>query len=113
VFISVRGQGIRLLASSVSEPVLASLRPPSRVGKSFPWQQAKAEEAARGQIVATATAAATYNKKAVILFRAGEAMADAGSSESLLRRVAWEYRVAGEYHTLLLQSGGHLVRVFE
>jgi hypothetical protein len=57
--------------------------------------------------VATATAAATYNEKAVVLFRAGEAMAGAESSESLLRRVA------GEYHMLLLQSGSHLVRVFE
>ncbi len=60
--------------------------------------------------MATATAAATYNEKAVVLFRperAGEAMAGAGSSESVLRRVA------GEYHTLLLQSGVHLVRVFE
>jgi hypothetical protein len=60
-----------------------------------------------GKIVATATAAATYNEKAVVLFRAGEAMSDSGSSESLLRRVA------GVYHTLLLQSGCHLVRVFE
>jgi len=62
--------------------------------------------------VATATVAVTYNEKAVVFFRperAGKAMAGAGagSSESLLRRVA------GEYHPLLLQSGGHLVRVFE
>jgi hypothetical protein len=60
--------------------------------------------------VATATVAVTYNEKAVVFFRtkcAGEAMADAGSSESLLSRVA------AEYHMLLLQSGGHLVRVFE
>ena len=62
--------------------------------------------------MATATVAVTYNEKAVVFFRperAGEAMAGAGagSSESLLRRVA------GEYHPLLLQSGVHLVRVFE
>jgi hypothetical protein len=60
--------------------------------------------------VAMAAMAATYNDKAVILFRperAGEALVGAGHSESLLRQVA------GDYHTLLLQSGGHLVRVFE
>jgi hypothetical protein len=88
--------------------VLTSL--PPRVGESFPWLQAVAAQG--GNIVATATVAVTYNEKAVVFFRperAGEAMAGAGagSSESLLRRVA------GEYHPLLLQSGGHLVRVFE
>jgi hypothetical protein len=60
--------------------------------------------------VATAIAAATFSEKAVVLFRpkrAGEAPAGAGHTESLL------HRVAGEYHTLPLQSGCHLVRVFE
>ncbi len=59
--------------------------------------------------MATATVAVIYNEKAVVFFRHESAIAGAGagSSESLLRRVA------GEYHLLLLQSGGHLVRVFE
>ncbi len=77
-----------------------------RVGKSFPWLKTQRQ---KHKILATATAAVTYNEKAVVLFRrecAGVAIADAGYSESLLRRVA------GEYQTLLLQSGGHLVRVF-
>ena len=60
--------------------------------------------------MATAATAATYNEKAVVLFRperAREAPAGAGSSASLLRRVV------RDYHMLLLQSGFHFVRVFE
>jgi hypothetical protein len=97
---------ICLLPSVVTEPVLTFLN--SRVGESFPWLKAAAAQG--GKIVATATSAVTYNEKAVVLFRperADEAMAGTRHSESLLRRVA------GEYHMLLLQSGGHVVRVFE
>ncbi len=79
-----------------------------------------AELASRGcKIVATPAVAVTYNEKAIVFFYpcsqegkvfAGAsvaATASAGHSESLLRQMA------KEYHMLLLQSGRHLVRVFE
>jgi hypothetical protein len=76
----------------------------SREGKAFRWLKEG------GKIVAVATTAVTYNEKAVVFFRlerAGEALAGAEHSESMLRRVA------AQYHMLLLHSGCHVVRVFE
>jgi hypothetical protein len=84
-------------------------------GSSFHWlAQDSAASGIQQRVVATATAAATYNEKAVVFFqpqRTGEASVATSTkdmdTERLLRQVA------ADYHTLLLQSGVHVVHVFE